>query len=37
MNVQEDINAYISSLPEAKRSDMQELYMQLITESCFDM
>lgn len=31
MNVQEDINAYISSLPEAKRSDMQALH-QLILE-----
>ncbi len=31
MNVQENINAYISSLPEAKRSDMQALH-QLILE-----
>jgi hypothetical protein len=31
MNVQEDINAYISSQPEAKRSDMQALH-QLILE-----
>lgn len=30
MSVQQDIDAYIASLPEAKRSDMQELHQSVL-------